>query len=82
MAFPAFLVLVVSLFLMIGSHGGPGMIVGAVAFALAALYLMALSLVHLAMRSIFQAAMYLYAKTGTAPLGFIETVMQGAIRAK
>jgi len=79
---PAFVLVVVSVCLIAGFHTGGMWVLGLAVFVLAMLYLITLSLVQSAMKAIFQAALYLYAKTGTAPEGFSGTVMQGAIRVK
>lgn len=49
---------------------------------LAVLYLVALSLIQSALQSIFQAAVYLYARSQTAPAGFTSDLLAGAMRPK
>jgi len=50
--------------------------------ALAVMYLVALSLIQSALQSIFQAAVYLYARNQTAPAGFESDLLAGALRSK
>ena len=50
--------------------------------ALAVVYLLALSLVQSALQSIFQAAVYLYARDGSEPAGFSTDMLSGALRPK
>jgi hypothetical protein len=49
---------------------------------LAAIYLVALSLIQSALQSIFQAAVYLYAHNETAPAGFESDMLASALRSK
>jgi len=46
------------------------------------IYLVALSLIQSALQSIFQAAVYLYARNATAPEGFSADLLSGAMRPK
>jgi len=48
--------------------------------ALVVVYLIGLGLVQSALQSIFQAALYLYARNGQVPEGFREEVLSGALR--
>ena len=72
---PALALVVLSIF------SGSGLLIIA-CIGLAFLYLMALSLIQSALQSIFQAAVYLYAHNGTAPEGFSDDLMSGAMRAR
>ncbi|HUK83392.1 MAG TPA: DUF6159 family protein [Verrucomicrobiae bacterium] len=49
---------------------------------LAGVYVLALSLVQSALQSIFQAAVYLYARDGTEPAGFSSDLLASAMRTK
>lgn len=57
-----------------------GATVGIVCVVLAAVYLLILSLVHTALKTIFQAALYLYARDGQVPAGFDADVLGTALR--
>lgn len=50
--------------------------------ALAVVYLTVLSLIQSALQSIFQAAVYLYAHNATAPEGFSDDLLAGAMRVR
>src|SRR5262249_40532791 len=49
---------------------GLGLTIGVIGASLGAIYLIALSLVHSALQTIFEAAVYVYAEHGTAPAEF------------
>jgi hydrogenase-4 membrane subunit HyfE len=75
LSLPAFAVIVLSLF----SGKGVVMIAG---IGLMVAYLIALGLVQSALQSIFQAAVYLYARNGQVPEGFREEFLSGAMMQK
>jgi hypothetical protein len=56
-----------------------GLVVGIACLIAAAIYMMALSLVHSALQAIFQTALYLHAK-GEQVQGFSSEVLEGAMR--
>ena len=58
------------------SGSGSALIVGIV---LAVIYLVLLSLISSVLRTIFQAALYLYASDGTVPMGFDARLLRGAM---
>lgn len=70
---PAFALVVVAAFL-------GNVVVIVLCSALAVVYLIGLALVQSALQSIFQAALYLYARNGQVPAGFREEVLSGALR--
>ncbi|HXI82711.1 MAG TPA: DUF6159 family protein [Verrucomicrobiae bacterium] len=72
---PAFGFIIVALFL-----GSATALVLSIAFAV--VWLMALSLVQSALQSIFQAAVYLYARNRMAPAGFESDMLASALRSK
>jgi hypothetical protein len=57
-----------------------GAVVGMICIGVAAVYLIALALVHTALQAIFQTALYLYARDGKVPEGFRAEVLEGALR--
>jgi hypothetical protein len=63
----------------IASRSGVGLIVGIV---VAAVYLIGLSLIQSALQSIFQAALYLYARNGQVPQGFQSEFLANAMTRK
>ena len=72
---PAFVLVMVGLFI-----GNTAALVLCVALAVS--YLVTLSLIQSALQSIFQAAVYLYARNQTAPAGFESNMLAGALRSK
>jgi len=58
-------------------HAGTAIIVACI--ALAAVYLIVLSLIHTALQAIFQTALYLYAQNGQVPDGFRSNVLENAL---
>ena len=77
-ALPGMVLLVVALFSIVGSRGPGWESWGPLAVA-AVLYLVALGIVMSALKAIFSAALYRFAKTGQAPDGFFEDDLRGAI---
>ena len=72
LAIPAFLLVALGVF----AHS---MTLLAVCIALAVVYLIALALIQSALQSIFQAALYLYARDGQVPEGFHTEVLRDAM---
>jgi len=60
--------------------GGAGVAVGAVLIGLGILYMILLGLIQSTLQTIFQAALYLYARDGKAPEGFDERSLSGAMQ--
>lgn len=75
LAIPAFVFVVLGFM----AGRGIGMIAGIV---LAAIYLIGLALIQSALQTIFQAALYLYAKNGQVPPGFDARSLAGAMARK
>jgi Family of unknown function (DUF6159) len=75
---PAFAVIILGGYLA-SVHSIAGMIV---CFSAAVIYLIVLGLIQSTLQSIFQTALYLYARDGQAPMGFNAEVLGSALRSR
>jgi hypothetical protein len=73
LSIPAIALIILSISL----HAGMTVIVACI--AVAAVYLVVLSLIHSALQAIFQTALYLYAQNGQVPDGFRSNVLENAL---
>jgi hypothetical protein len=78
LALPGIVVIIAAVIAIAASHGGLGSF-GLLAVA-AVLYFIAIAVVISALRAIFGAVLYLYARDGKAPDGFAEATLRAAIR--
>ena len=77
LSIPAYIVIVFAIFTGAAAHSFAAF---GVLFTVAVLYIVALGIVMSALRAIFGAVLYLYARTGEAPAGFDASLLRSAIK--